>query len=83
MRSVKEEVIHPSSHVGSKFERAAALAQFGHDMRFIFIYRLACLDPMLTDFSTGIYGPGYDERRKHRLKEAYGIDVPEPIYKSS
>jgi hypothetical protein len=38
---------------------------------------------MLTDFSTGIYGPGYDERRKYRLKEAYGIDVPEPIYKSS
>jgi len=31
----------------------------------------------------GIYGPGYDERRKQRLKEAYGIDVPEPFYKSS
>ena len=53
MRSVKEEVIHPSSHVGSKFERAATLAQFGYDMRFIFIYCLACLDPMLTDFPQG------------------------------
>lgn len=31
----------------------------------------------------GIYGPGYDERRKQRLKDAYGIDVPEPFYKSS
>jgi len=30
----------------------------------------------------GIYGPGYEERRKQRLKEAYGIDVPEPYYKS-
>jgi hypothetical protein len=26
---------------------------------------------------TGIYGPGYDERRKQRLKEKYGIDVAE------
>jgi len=31
----------------------------------------------------GIYGPGYDERRKQRIKEAYGIEVPEPYYKSS
>ncbi|KAH9819897.1 putative NADH-ubiquinone oxidoreductase [Teratosphaeria destructans] len=24
----------------------------------------------------GIYGPGYEERRAQRIKEAYGIDVP-------
>lgn len=29
----------------------------------------------------GIYGPGYEERRKQRIKENYGIDVPEPYYK--
>ncbi len=57
MRSVKEEVIHPSSHVGLKFERAAVLAQFDHDMRFIFIHCLACLDPMLTDFPQGFMDP--------------------------
>ena len=26
---------------------------------------------------TGIYGPGYRERRAQRLKENYGIDVPQ------
>jgi len=31
----------------------------------------------------GIYGPGYEERRKQRIKQNYGIDVPEPYYKSS
>jgi hypothetical protein len=31
----------------------------------------------------GIYGPGYEERRKQRIKENYGIDVPEPFYKRS
>lgn len=35
----------------------------------------------LADFSTslmgtGIYGPGYAERRAQRIKEHYGIDVP-------
>jgi len=30
----------------------------------------------------GIYGPGYAERRRQRIKEAYGIDVPEPYYSS-
>lgn len=24
----------------------------------------------------GIYGPGYEERRRERIKERYGIDVP-------
>ena len=24
----------------------------------------------------GIYGPGYEERRRQRIKENYGIDVP-------
>jgi hypothetical protein len=27
-------------------------------------------------FVVGIYGPGYDERRRERIKEKYGIDVP-------
>jgi len=31
----------------------------------------------------GIYGPGYEERRKQRIKENYGIDVQEPYYKTS
>lgn len=25
---------------------------------------------------TGIYGPGYDERRRERIKQRYGVDVP-------
>lgn len=28
----------------------------------------------------GIYGPGYQERRKQRIKEKYGIDIEEPYY---
>ncbi|KAL6250161.1 hypothetical protein RBB50_002462 [Rhinocladiella similis] len=28
----------------------------------------------------GIYGPGYAERRKQRIKERYGIEVQEPYY---
>lgn len=28
----------------------------------------------------GIYGPGYEERRKQRIKERYGIDIQEPYY---
>jgi len=31
----------------------------------------------------GIYGPGYDERRKQRIKERYGIEVQEPYYKGT
>ena len=32
---------------------------------------------MLTGVSpTGIYGPGYVERRAQRIKDAYGVDVP-------
>ncbi|KAL9625048.1 MAG: hypothetical protein Q9160_000777 [Pyrenula sp. 1 TL-2023] len=31
----------------------------------------------------GIYGPGYEERRRQRIKDAYGIDVPPPFYKTS
>ncbi|KAL8804518.1 MAG: hypothetical protein Q9182_002526 [Xanthomendoza sp. 2 TL-2023] len=26
----------------------------------------------------GIYGPGYEERRRERLKQRYGIDLPQP-----
>ncbi len=29
-----------------------------------------------TNSDTGIYAPGYEERRKQRIKEKYGIDVP-------
>ncbi len=35
----------------------------------------------ITDYNLGIYGPGYEERRRQRIKENYGIDVPEPYYK--
>jgi len=33
---------------------------------------------MVTDFYSppGVYGPGYEERRAQRIKDAYGIDVP-------
>lgn len=29
-----------------------------------------------ANYLSGIYGPGYRQRRAQRLKEAYGIDVP-------
>lgn len=29
-----------------------------------------------ANIHTGIYAPGYEERRAQRIKEAYGIDVP-------
>lgn len=28
----------------------------------------------------GIYGPGYEERRKQRIKERYGFDIQPPYY---
>lgn len=31
----------------------------------------------ITYIITGIYAPGYAQRRAERIKEAYGIDVPE------
>jgi LDH2 family malate/lactate/ureidoglycolate dehydrogenase len=31
---------------------------------------------------SGIYGPGYEERRKQRIKERYGIEIQEPYYKN-
>ena len=34
-------------------------------------------DEDCADLRTGIYGPGYAERRRERLKQRYGIDVPE------
>lgn len=27
--------------------------------------------------NSGIYGPGYQERRRERIKQRYGIDVAE------
>ena len=35
----------------------------------------------ITDSWLGIYPPGYDERRKERIKARYGIEVQEPYYK--
>jgi hypothetical protein len=58
------------------------LVQFEFQGHQIIGRRLASFE-CTNNTSTGIYGPGYDERRKQRIKEAYGIDVPEPIYKSS
>lgn len=29
-----------------------------------------------TDCFAGIYGAGYEERRRRRIREAYGIEVP-------
>lgn len=29
-----------------------------------------------NSYFSGIYGPGYAERRRERIKETYGIDVP-------
>jgi len=29
--------------------------------------------------ATGIYGPGYAERRAQRLKDRYGFEVPPPV----
>lgn len=29
---------------------------------------------------TGIYGPGYTERRAQRIKDNYGIEVQPPYY---
>lgn len=37
--------------------------------------RLSRVTFMLT--TTGIYAPGYEERRRQRLLERYGIDVGE------
>jgi len=45
----------------------------------------ACFEHSTAELTAnlGIYGPGYEERRKQRIKENYGIDVPEPYYKKS
>lgn len=29
-----------------------------------------------SNMSSGVYGPGYLDRRKERIKAAYGLDVP-------
>jgi hypothetical protein len=51
----------------------------GRGMSMIFLQAATAFLTLIP----GIYGPGYDERRKARIKENYGIDVPEPFYKSS
>lgn len=32
-----------------------------------------------TNGVPGIYGPGYAERRRERIKQNYGIDVPASV----
>jgi hypothetical protein len=32
-------------------------------------------EPLLRLIKLGIYGPGYEERRRQRLLDKYGIDV--------
>lgn len=31
---------------------------------------------LTSQISVGIHGPNYEERRRERIKEAYGIEVP-------
>jgi hypothetical protein len=38
------------------------------------------LRSILANSGSGIYGPGYEERRKQRIKERYGIDIQPPYY---
>lgn len=33
-------------------------------------------------FCTGIYGQGYNERRKQRIKDNHGVEVPEPYWET-
>jgi hypothetical protein len=33
-------------------------------------------DHFSTNSFLGVYGPGYEQRRAERIKEAYGIEVP-------
>ena len=35
---------------------------------------------LLTNLFLGIYPPGYEERRKQRLLDNYGIEIREPYY---
>jgi hypothetical protein len=48
------------------------IAELGEGRGRMFL--ISNIDLLLT--SIGIYGPGYAERRKQRIKENYGIDVP-------
>ncbi len=34
------------------------------------------LNPCILIYAVGIYAPGYEERRRERIKATYGIDVP-------
>jgi hypothetical protein len=34
------------------------------------------VDRKHSNYAAGIYAPGYEERRRQRIKEKYGIDVP-------
>ena len=39
------------------------------------------IDYLVLMTATGIYPPGYEERRRERIKERYGIEIQEPYYK--
>jgi hypothetical protein len=40
------------------------------------LFYLRCLLLSCTNCAAGIYAPGYQERRRERLKAKYGIDIP-------
>jgi hypothetical protein len=41
----------------------------------------AFLESVLSlTWTTGIYPPGYNERRKQRIRERYGIEIQDPYY---
>lgn len=50
------------------------ISQLGEGRGMQYITKILSLK--LTSKPPGIYAPGYDERRKQRIKENYGIDVP-------
>lgn len=41
------------------------------------LYMLRTFSALLT--CIGIYGPGYEERRRQRIKENYGIEITAPL----
>jgi hypothetical protein len=49
------------------------VAELGEGRGTFSPFHFYCMTTRLT--ATGIYGPGYEERRKQRLKEKYGIEV--------
>lgn len=40
------------------------------------------LESMVLTSIAGIYGPGYSERRKQRIKDNHGIEVTDPYWET-